>query len=264
MTTTEQTVDWRVGLPEDLRSDPSILKFNGVEDLARSYVHLQKTVGHPPDRVLVLPEKEEERAVFAARMLGFPEDEKNYSLPLSENVPAEARNGEGVTWFIEQAKALRIPPAAAAKLYEAYLGRAAEVEKNTIEQREKAVAEQIAQLRLEWGQGFDDKVKSANRALAAVSDLMAANGYKGEKLAEVLDKAGLANHPALVHAFSSLSRFFRQEVAATNVAAPGVGSLQVAAEDLTRRAVELASKDPLEARRLAQEAYRMRTAMTGA
>ena len=38
-------VDWRESLPEDLKSDPSLLTVKDVPGLAKSYIHAQKMIG---------------------------------------------------------------------------------------------------------------------------------------------------------------------------------------------------------------------------
>ena len=51
---TQQEVNWRESLPEDLKEDPSLKSIQDVPGLAKSFIHAQKMVEWVPDTMTVV------------------------------------------------------------------------------------------------------------------------------------------------------------------------------------------------------------------
>jgi enamine deaminase RidA (YjgF/YER057c/UK114 family) len=261
---TEGTSNWYDSLPDNLRSEPSVLKFKSVEDLAAGYVGLQKLMGHPKEKLLVLPDDPNERSALAAKIAGYPEDPSSYDVPVPETVPADYRDPEktpALGWFKGVAKELRIPPAVAGELYAKFIEYSSEVAKQKEADDQKRQVEQFELVKQQWGQDFDRNAAAANRALAAIDRLLEASGHKG-RLADVLEKAGLASEPTVVNAMLALSKFFREDTIA-GTTKPTNSTMEARADELLRRSIELLGKNPEEARRLAREAADLRLVAKG-
>lgn len=251
---------WFSALPENLRADPSITKFKSLEDLAAGYVGLQKLMGHPKDKLAVIPDDPSEREKLAAKLWGFPDDPEKYSPALPEDLPADYRDPKkapGLDWFTGIAKELRLPPNVAGRLYGEYVKFA---QKAAADQKANAEAEQVRQfeaVKQAWGENFERNAAAANQALANLDRLLEANGNQGPKLAEVLDKAGLASHPTVVNAMLALSKFFREDTI-SGTSKPAASQASTRADELLRKSIELLGSNPEEAKRLAREAAELR------
>lgn len=255
-----QEKPWYESLPDDLKSSPAVRKFKGVPDLAQAYVGLEKLMGHPKEKLAVIPDDEAERQALAARLLGVPEPEK-YDIPV-DGLDETIVKSPVFEWFKNAAKELRLPPAAARKLAEGWAVLAKQAQDQQDAARAEAVEKAIAELKLEWGPQFDRRVADARAALGAVERLLQASGYKGEPLVDVLSEAGLDSHPGIVKMFAELRRFFREDAVAGTAGltgAPQNSSVVEQIERLTDEAIKAANDGDRErAYRLSHEAAKLR------
>ena len=78
--TTQGDLGWRAALPEQMRGDPSLLKFNNIEDLAKSYVSAQQLIG---TKRLEAPQQNWDETKWGQfyDSIGRPKDHKAYVLP---------------------------------------------------------------------------------------------------------------------------------------------------------------------------------------
>lgn len=190
--------DPRAWLPEAYRGNEMFAAFKGVEDLAKSYEHAARLVGVDKAQVLRLP-KSEDAPEWANvwNALGRPEKPDAYDfgeLPgeLMDGVDAAAReafHNAGLSG--RQANAVM-------QLYAGQVLRAQEARAEQAAQIEMGI---VNDLKREWGDGFQDKVHAANRAIMETG---------GAELAKVLqetqlsDGTYLGNHPALIRLFAKL------------------------------------------------------------
>lgn len=255
---------WYDELPEGLRGQPAIQKFKGPAELAEAYVGLEKLMGHPKEKLVVLPDDEAERQALAAKILGVPEPDK-YDIP-TDGLDEATVKSPVFEWFKGAAKDLRLPPAAARKLAEGWIEMAKQVAEQQDQERRDAVAKSVEALRLEWGPQFDARVAAAQRGLAAVQNLLDVAGHKGDKLVDVLTSAGLDSHPTVVKMFAEVNRFFREDAVAGTVGAhQGAQNASVMAqiEKLTDDAIKASALGDRErAVRLAEEATRLRALLS--
>lgn len=114
--------DWRTALPENIRQDPSMVKFGSVEALAQSYLHAQALIGK---KGIIPPGPQaspEERAAFYEQ-LGRPKDLNGYELKAT-GLPEGVKISEAVTaGFKGKAHELGLTAEQAANLFEWYSGQ---------------------------------------------------------------------------------------------------------------------------------------------
>ena len=154
---------WLDRLPENLaEAKPTLQKFKSFNDLASSYVSLQKMLGKKGVTVPGENATPEEVAAFR-KALGVPESPEGYQLK-PEQLP------EGLTWDDELAKGFaeiahkhNIPAAAMKELAERFVAsEAAKLE--LMAQAAQAELEQgRAELQKEYGGAFKERIQLATR-----------------------------------------------------------------------------------------------------
>jgi len=159
---------WREGLPEDLRDDPSLVKFENQEDVYRSYVNLQGLVG----RKRALPAddapKEDWDAFYGD--LGRPETPESYELAKPSDIPKEYYREDLATDFRSWAHDAGLNQKQAGLIYSKYL------EKSTAELKQGLVAietfkkDSEAELKKEWGESYQVNLDLANRVIRECGD----------------------------------------------------------------------------------------------
>ena len=172
------SASWRDALPQELRSSPSLVKFNDVTTLAKSYAELEalqgssiripgpdagadqrkgfleKLQGKVPELVLVPNDQQKlaevEEHIF--QRLGRPGDEKQYKLPT--DLPHDVKVDEAVEAQLRAAgKGLGLTQ----KQFEGFVkAHVAEVQ-----EAQKALRTAETVLKTEWGAAFDERVAAA-------------------------------------------------------------------------------------------------------
>lgn len=211
---------WTAKLPEDMKeAGASLGKFKSVTDLAKSYHHLEKTIGARPQGVIVPTDKSTPEEIAAYRKaMGVPEKLEEYNVT-PEKLP------DGMTWNPETAKPYmeiahkhNIPPAAMKALVAVQMQQ----EQNRVDALttlvQKRLADGKADLQKEWGADFE---KNIGRAQIAA------------KLAAVDSNSPGFSDPNVVKAFVRLASMLSEDklVSATN-GSPGGGGGQARAKDI--------------------------------
>lgn len=196
--------DWRAGLPEELRAEPSLATFKDVGSLAKSYVHAQKLRN---ERGLIPPKDEappEEWEQFY-QSIGRPESPDKYEfgevkLPDGFEVDADMEKA-----FREQAHKAGLTPKQAAALRDWYMQHANGMlegqQTATKESREKA--ETV--LRQEWGGRYDDNLA---RSQAALQQFLPTEDK--EAVLEML-AAGPGNDPRFIKLFFNIAQAMTED-----------------------------------------------------
>lgn len=179
--------NWHQALPEDFRNDPSISKFKTVEDLAKSYTHIQKQVGK--DKI-PLPDKEfatddDWKGVF--EKLGLPGDKDGYQL---SDLP-EGFTDDDAAWLKEAALGANILPNQLSKFVKAYGERTSAQTKAMMDGYEQEIVNNKNELKKEYGAAYDSELE---RATGAAKYLFADEGVK------MLENTGLSGNPHMVRA----------------------------------------------------------------
>jgi len=181
--------------PEIREQAQGLEKFKSVDDLAKSYKHLEKLQGKEH---LPIPTDENDSDAWneVFKRLGKPDDPNQYEFPsLAED--AQFQPDETFTEGLKQkAHELGLTPKQASELYRWYAEDIGEQSvKQSQEQAQKFRQESEQQLRKEFGNEFDNRVKAAQQAV---------HQFGGDDLAQLLEQTGLGNHPAIVKAFAEI------------------------------------------------------------
>lgn len=197
--TGEAGAGWRDALPEDMRGEAALARFDDVAALAREHVHLQRLIG----RKGVIPPGagagEEEWARFHDA-LGRPAAPDGYDLSGIERPEGMAWSDEAQAAMLARMHAAGLTNEQARALVAAY----GEVQGAAWQDAAGAAAARLAEtgeaLRREWGEGFDARLDLANRAFADAfgEDVEAARSLR------LADGSWLGDHPLVVRAFAAL------------------------------------------------------------
>jgi hypothetical protein len=163
--------DWREGLPDDLKSDPSIQKFENVEALGKSYIELQKTMGNsirPPGPDASPEVKKEFFANFSKRYPGevvYAKDEDALLAAMGkpekpEDYAPSKELGELPSDLVENWRKTSVTLGLTKKQAENAL-RALQNEYNGNQQKIEGAK---AELRKEWGATLEDRIKLSAEA----------------------------------------------------------------------------------------------------
>ena len=165
---------WHAGLPDDLKTQPGVLRHKTLTDAIQAGIAAEKRLGVPADQLLRVPTRPDDKEAVGAIMkaLGAPDTPDGYKLDLT------GASDDDVATVTEFTKAMHeagpFPPAflqAAANWYRAETAKAAEAQA-----AEDAALTKTAEteLRTEWGAAYDATLKEIGKL---VTDL------GGEKLA---------------------------------------------------------------------------------
>lgn len=188
---------WRDSLPEDLKTDPTLLPIQNVADLAKSYRHAQSLVGKKG----VIPPSEkaspEEWAHFH-KQLGMPEIDK-YEVKPPEGLGLDETALKG---FRELAHKSGILPRQSQALMDWYAKYQTDTLSNLEKETELTQKAQLAELRKEWGEGYNKQVALAVQAVKQ---------FGGEEMQAYLEKTGLGNDTRLIKMFAKMGQFLGED-----------------------------------------------------
>lgn len=193
--------DWteiKQALPDDLRSDSSLSTINSIEGLVKGYVHSQKAMGNK----VSIPDKhatEEDWQQFA-RKLGVPEKAEEYDFKRPDGVEVEEEFVKGLREVGHKAGIL---PHQMEKVFGQYVDWVGKFSKEQETSMQAQHEQDVAALKQEWGEAFDDKKKAAN---VAFKELLPDEGLR-----ERLIKDGLASHPAVVRILANAAKMFSED-----------------------------------------------------
>lgn len=186
--------DWRADLPEDIRADPNVSKYETKEGFFKAHLNLVKMIGS--DKVVIPKEGDEAGWNAFHKAAGRPDAPDGYGFKAPEKMP------DGMTYspeldqkFATEAHKLGLSTKQAQGLREWQMNVLAEGGKQAAGEFEASRATQETQLRTEWGRAYDQKLATAK---AAVKE------YAGDEFVALLETTGMGNHPALVKAFAAV------------------------------------------------------------
>lgn len=252
---------WYSSLPEDLKADPSVTKFKTPEDLARSYVGLQKMAHNKdPDAFIPVPASDDDgtqrRQVL--QKLGLPDNPDGYELQAPKGAPEGFKpDTEMAKAFQQEAHKLGILPDQARGLFEWYGQLTGQTMQGQQAKQQEMVQQNIEALQNDWGDAFDTRVRTAN---FAVNVLEEKTGVGDGALLQKLNDAGLGNDPTVLKALYEMGRVYSEqgqtaggERGSTNFGtAPN--EARAKGQELLRKAMD--ARNPAEMRRLNEEAQK--------
>ncbi|PZQ63358.1 MAG: hypothetical protein DI570_09200 [Phenylobacterium zucineum] len=186
----QDDLPWYSTLPDDLKGNPTVVRFKSQADAISNMVGLEKRLGAPADQLLRVPTKPEDMDAFAKdvfKRLGAPETAEGYKLEWEGQTEAEkAVAGEFAKHMFEKGG---FPPSAVSAAVEFWRGRVAAEEAAEIEADKQAAAAAETALRTEWGAAFDTTKGEIGKLIAELG---------GDKLVQELDlNTGLGSSPEL-------------------------------------------------------------------
>ena len=187
----DETKTWTEGLPEDIKSHPSLKPFKDVAGLAKLWISAQKMIGSkgvipPTDK-----STDEEWQTFF-KNVGLPEDEGKYEVKLPEGAKADPEFIKGLKSVLHKSGVL---PRQANALVGWYLAETGKKSQAVEQQKQEETKRGVESLKQEWGQGFEKNVSAAKFALEEF-------GHEGLK--EHLDKTGLGNDPHIIRLLAKM------------------------------------------------------------
>lgn len=193
--------DWRQSLPDDLKSDPALQKYNDIASLAKGYVHASKSLGK--DKVIV-PDKfatDEDWKAFYSKV-GMPQKLDEYEV----KPPADAKFDDGFqTEFKKFAFEKNLMPHQANEMLDfVHKTQVAEREKVEAQQTER-FEESVSNLKKEWGTDLKPR-------LDLVQSVVREFGGEIEGLFDLLDSSGLGDDPRIIKFLYKLGSGLKDDV----------------------------------------------------
>lgn len=186
-------------LPDDLREDPTMSQFKTLDNLGKSYTSLRKTYGKEKFTIPTDDSPEEEWKTYY-EAVGVPDDPAAYELkPHSayeedwENIEEQYKAQEEN--FRKLMTELKVPKKAAEKLWEQSQQETVNNIQQMQEEQRKRLESEWTELKNEWRNEFDNKVKYAQGL---------ANTVLNQKDMQWLQSRGLDKEPKM---YEILSKF---------------------------------------------------------
>lgn len=192
VTQTQAPPAWNEGLDEETSTYVQNKGWKDPKDILTSYRNLEKFAGGSKNLV-ELPGVDADPDTLGQfyNKLGRPETPDSYKFSEHENADPEVTE-----WFRNTAHELGLTDKQAASLYDKWnemsSGQMKELEQQSIKQAEQ----EIADLKKEWGKGYEAQVDAGRRAVNAL-------GYDKEQLSALEAKMGTAEMMKLFAAVGS-------------------------------------------------------------
>lgn len=155
--------NWKEALPEDLRADPILDRFNDVPAMAKALASAQRMVG--ADKIVIPAANDRQGWELVYDRLGRPGSAEGYDLHSPEDMPEGFAPDEGmVRRFRAEAHKLGLTGDQAAGLYQWFLSSEGERFVDVNGQIDALRSRNESELRREWAGRYDDKLAQANEA----------------------------------------------------------------------------------------------------
>jgi hypothetical protein len=215
---------WLDSLPKEFEGRESLAKFTNVENLAKSFVHLEKTSRGDkiPKPNQYFTEDDWSRTF---KDLGLPESVDKYEVKLPKDVKF---SDEGIKGLKEQAHKAGILPQQLEKVLGWYGQANVAATQAQAEAQQAEVKKGLDGLKSEWGHAFE---KKAEAALFAVKEV------GGEELAKFFSENGvLGNNPLLIKAFAKIAEDLMEDKLPEST---GKGGFDLTPDDIDKKIADL-------------------------
>lgn len=190
--------DWRDGLSEELRAEPTLANINDIESAAKTLVHQQKMMGNR----IPLPKTDEEREELYTK-LGRPESADKYEIEVPQGYE-QYYPDQMVTSFKETGHKLGLSPDQMQGLIEWQKG-SVDFQLNQEQMAGQTLGSQTEEaLKQEFGGNYEKNMTAAKRALAV---------YGNEALAEKLANPAIGNDPDLIRLLANAGKDITEDSA---------------------------------------------------
>ena len=181
---------WKSKVGEDLSKAPSMGKFQdtpeGLAELSKSYVNLEKLLGHEKVPLPKGPQDEAGRAAFN-KAIGVPDAPGGYNLPdakLPESMAKLSFNKDSFQGIVHK---YGLSPAQASGLWNEYTNMSGNIYASHMKDFETTLNKNINTLRAEWGDAYAGNIELGEMVIAKFSD--------DQEMGDFLT-ATLSKHPA--------------------------------------------------------------------
>jgi hypothetical protein len=193
-----QATDWREGLSDELRAEPTLANINDLESAAKTLVHQQKMMGSR----IPLPKTDEERDELYTK-LGRPENATDYKVDVPQGYE-QYYPEEMMTSFKETGHQLGLSPEQMQGLVEWQKG-SVDFQMNQDQVSGQALGTQTEEsLKQEFGANYDKNMTAAKRALAV---------YGNDALSEKLANPAIGNDPDLIRLLANAGKDITEDSA---------------------------------------------------
>ena len=219
-TTPPAAVSFLDSLEEELKKEASLSKFKSHNDLAKSYLHLEKQFGK---NKVVVPDQyatPEDWKQFYEKV-GLPDKEK-YKVDFGE----AKFDDDFKKSFIESAHANGMLPKQAQEIFNFWNKQVSDKYSQTANQIQENQTKAIDGLKKEWGSGYPKEMRIAQEALAEFAD---------EAQLKYLSESGLAKDVNLIKLFNKIGKSLNEDTFDRNV----VKHLGMSKEEAQTKANEL-------------------------
>ena len=197
---TPPVVDWRAGLPEELRADKSIETFKDVAGLVQSYIATKKMVGARAEVRPLTKDSTPEQVAAARKIFNIPEKPDGY-FQAGVKRPESASDGgwseELESEFLAGMHAHHASPGAVNFAMQMH----AKLESDRVAAETRVRQAVTQELRREWGPNYDANRGRANRAIQEFGGDAMVDLAQTTRLA---DGSLLGDHPVLVKTFAQI------------------------------------------------------------
>ncbi|PIB96509.1 hypothetical protein CSW60_18550 [Caulobacter sp. X] len=187
---------WLEQLPEGMRADKNLAKYESLEAFASGHLNALKRFGKDPNSLVEVPSKPDDEKAWGDLWgkLGRPEAPEGYQLQLAEGASEDDKAFvEGFRAVAFKAGMTQTQMAAAIGYLNEVTGKAGEA---AAAHAEAAAAETTKTLKAEWGDKYDVYSKEIPKLIEDLG---------GKEAVEALNQEGMGNSPTLLKIFAKFA-----------------------------------------------------------
>lgn len=187
---------WLEQLPEGMRADKNLAKYESLEAFASGHLNALKRMGKDPNSLIEVPSKPDDEKAWGDLWgkLGRPEAPEGYQLQLAEGASDEDKAFvEGFRAVAHKAGMTQAQMAAAVGYLNEVTGKAAE---DATARAEAAAAETTKALKAEWGDKYEIYSKEIPKLIEELG---------GKDAVDALNEEGMGNSPTLLKLFAKVA-----------------------------------------------------------
>lgn len=194
-------VSWRDTLPDDLKANTSLSKFETIEGLAKSYTNLETMLGK--DKVPVPKDGDTEGWERYYKAGGRPEKPEEYGFAKPEKLPDGMEYSPELDGRIGKAfHKAGLNKSQAAAVRNELIAIMAEGQEAQSSQSQIAVSDGEAKLKSQWGRAYDQNMQIAKSELKKRGS---------PEFVAFLESSGLGNHPEMASLLYNIAKDTRGE-----------------------------------------------------
>lgn len=184
------------GWEPDLRANQSIVNAKDPQAIARMYLDAEKRLGVPPDQLVRLPTKPDDKEALGAiySKLGAPDKPEGYKIELGDQA-TEADKARGGRFAKTMFEAGPFPATMVETALNFWKAEIAAEDASLVEASKTAVTDAETSLKKEWGAAYAENSKAVGEAVTK---------YGGPELEKELFAGQMGNSPALARMLAKM------------------------------------------------------------